>query len=65
MEAFDRAAFTAFKADEHTNDYAFWKRKTLEERLHAACLLIVQAYGFDSNNPPKVDRTVFEARKRP
>ena len=63
MEAFDRTAFEAFKAEDHINDYAYWKQKSTDERLHAACLLIAQAYGFDPYNPPKVDRTVFEVRK--
>lgn len=33
------------------------------ERLRQAYYLISVAYGFDINNPPKLDRTIFSSRK--
>lgn len=64
MSSLDRTAFKAFKASEHTEDITWWKDKSATERLEAAYYLITVAYGIDPQNPPRMDKTVFEARKR-
>ena len=59
----DKTKFSAYKKEEEPNDLEYWKTKTIRERLNAACYLISIAYGYDVNNPPKVDRTVFSMGK--
>ena len=36
---------------------------TAKERLNEAWYLTCQAYGIDSGNPPKMDKTVGSSRK--
>lgn len=48
------------EADKNTN---YWLSKTAEERLAASFYLNSIVYNFDINNPPKMDRTVFNMRK--
>ncbi len=43
---------------------AYWQNKTIRERLEAAAYLNAQAWGYDVNNPPKMDKTVFSCRKQ-
>ena len=47
------------------NQNAYWKDKSVTERLNAACFLISVAYSYDPANPPKLDRTKFSCRKHP
>ncbi len=57
---------TAFKMGSHKdsgNDRAYWLSKTPMERFEAAWYLISQAYGFDPENPPPMDKTLFSTRK--
>lgn len=57
----DRTAFKAMtlqQADKETN----YKHLTAFERLKITAYLNSVAYNYDINNPPKMDRTVFEAR---
>lgn len=61
---FDRSAFQASKAEETQSDYDYWKSISLRERLRASHYLNASAYDFDVNNPPKFDKTTFEAIKR-
>lgn len=61
---FDRSAFQASKAEETQSDYDYWKSISLRERLRASHYLNASAYDFDVNNPPKFDKTKFEAIKR-
>lgn len=46
------------EADDHTT---YWKDKTPDERLNAACFLINQLYGVTPQT--KVDRTITDCRK--
>ena len=41
----------------------FWASQTMEARLRAAFYLNSVAYNFDINFPPKMDKTIFKARK--
>ncbi len=45
------------------NQAAYWKTKTVDERLAVVMYLNSIAYNFDINNPPRLDRTVFRTRK--
>ena len=45
------------------NQTAYWKSKTVDERLAAVMYLNSIVYNFDINNPPRLDRTVFSTRK--
>ena len=53
-------AQTFAEADNNTD---YWRQKDAKERLQAAWYLISCAYGFDLDNPPRLDRTVFSMRK--
>ena len=64
MYSFDRTSFESFKAEDKKSDLHYWTQKTLVERLHAAFYLNSVAYSFDPNDPPRMDETVFEKRKR-
>ena len=60
----DRTAFRAQsfeEAERYTRE--FWRSKTVEERLCAAHFLIMTSYGFDPENPPRMDKTAFSYRK--
>jgi hypothetical protein len=60
---FDKKAFQAMKASE-ANDYqSNYSQDTLEYRLEVALYLTSIAYGFDMNNPPRMDKTIFTAGK--
>lgn len=37
---------------------------SLAERLRQSWYLTSKAYGFDLNNPPRMDKTVFSCRKQ-
>ena len=61
----DRTAFRAGSFAETEEYYrTHWHTATMAERLRAAHYLNSVAYGFDLNNPPRVDRTVFSIRHR-
>jgi hypothetical protein len=59
----DKTAFRAQTAAAADNHMAYWKTKTLNERMAAACYLINQLYGTTPQT--KLDRTVFSKRKHP
>ncbi|CAL1520506.1 hypothetical protein MMC2321_04290 [Chitinophaga sp. MM2321] len=59
---FDRTAFkikTFAESDADNVDLSL----PLRERLRQAYYLISKAYGFDVNNPPRMDKTVFSYKK--
>ena len=59
----DRSKFKAqtFEAADH--QFEFWLTKTPAERLLAAKYLIGCAWGFDIQKFPRMDKSVFSARK--
>lgn len=57
----DRIAFKASKADEQVNYGEEYKDKSPWELLEIAFYLNSLAYGFSLDNPPKMDKTAFEA----
>ena len=48
---------------EADNNRDFWLQKDVKERLRAAWYLISCAYGFELDNPPRLDKTAFSSRK--
>jgi hypothetical protein len=60
----DRTAFKMHHTKDASNNYKYWKSKSLEERLEAANYLNSVAYNFSLNDPPKLDRTYFKMRSR-
>jgi hypothetical protein len=61
----DRTAFKAQTAEEASkSDAAYYKTLTPQERLRIAEYLNSIAYNYPENDPPRMDKTVFEARAR-
>ena len=59
----DRTYFKMGSHKESGDNRKFWASQTMEARLKAAFYLNSVAYSFDINFPPKMDRTIFKARK--
>jgi len=61
----DRSYHWAGKFEENEERIKeYWHNTSVRERLEAANYLNSIVYGYDVNNPPKMDRTVFSIRKR-
>lgn len=61
----DRTAFRAQTADEASKeDAAYYKTLTWQERLRIANYLNSIACNYPENDPPRMDKTIFEARAR-
>lgn len=61
----DRTAFNATTAEEAPKEQAkYYKTLTAKKRLEIANYLNSIAFGYDENNPPKMDKTVFSVRSR-
>jgi len=63
MFRLDRSYGKGHKHENAEKDSAYWKTKTVDERLAAAMYLNSIAYNFDINNPPRMDKTIFSCRK--
>ncbi|UYZ61667.1 hypothetical protein [Hymenobacter weizhouensis] len=59
----DRTAFHAGTHEQNAQYHAQQQPATPVERLRAAAYLNSIAFGYDLNNPPRLDRTTFVARK--
>ena len=59
----DRSAFHMGTHAETERYHALNQPKTYTERLQTAAYLNSVAFQYDINNPPRLDRTVFSARK--
>jgi hypothetical protein len=59
----DRTAFYAGTHEENARYHAQHQPATMVERLRAAAYLNSVAYGYDLQNPPKLDRTAFSTRQ--
>ena len=60
----DKTAFktqTIAEADESMRNYL---NHSVKERLEIAYYLTSIAYGFDMENPPRMDKTFFQIRSR-
>jgi hypothetical protein len=59
----DRTAFHAGTHEETERYHARNQPKTMAERLQAAAYLNSVAFNYDLNNPPRLDRMAFSARR--
>ena len=64
MDKFDRTVFKAMTAEEANKEMQNHQHLSMKERLQLTMYLNSIAFNFPINNPPKLDRTVFEARAR-
>jgi len=64
MERLDKSAFKKQTFEEADRNRAYWMSKTPMERLIAAHRLSLRAYGYDPDNPPRMDKTFFKKRVR-
>jgi hypothetical protein len=60
----DRNAFRAGQAKDQVNYGMEYRGKSTSELIEIAMFLNSIAYGFDPQNPPRMDRTVFSVRKQ-
>jgi hypothetical protein len=61
----DRTAFgMRSHAQTEQQSYAYWSKQSDSDRLAAAAYLTSVAYGYPSGSPPRMDKSVHEARKR-
>jgi hypothetical protein len=60
----DRTAFKVQTAEEASNNAAYYKTPTWQERLRIANYLNSVAYNYPENEPPRMDKTVFKVRSR-
>lgn len=64
MFKFDRTAFKAMTANEADYEMQNTSNLSSEERLRISMYLNSIAFNFSVDTPPKLDKTVFEARSR-
>jgi len=60
----DRTKFKAQTAKEAADHSSYYQSLTWQERLKIANYLNSIAFNYLENNPPRLDRTKFEARSR-
>ena len=60
----DKTKFKIQSFEEADHQTAYWRNKTMDERLQAAYHLSLRAYGYDPEHPPKMDKSVFSIRSR-
>jgi hypothetical protein len=58
----DRTSFKAQTVKEANKHSAYYNNMTWKERLQVAAYLNSVAYQFDLNNPPRIDKKLFQAR---
>lgn len=60
----DRTAFKAQTAEDAAKHVSYYARLSWQERLTISAYLISVAYDYPLSNPPKLDRTKFQAKGR-
>jgi len=60
----DKAFFKKQSLEEADNIRSYWLSKSMDERLEAGYHLSLRAYGYDPENPPKMDKNYYVKRKR-
>lgn len=60
----DRTAFEARNASEQVNYGKEHQNLTWQERMRIHQYLNSIAYGYDLNNPPRMDKTLFRIKTR-
>ncbi|MEP7195695.1 MAG: hypothetical protein ABI851_04200 [Saprospiraceae bacterium] len=66
MEEFnklDRNSFYRMTAEESDLYQMEYRDVSMEERLRVSQYLTSMAYGYDMNNPPRLDRSLFSTSK--
>jgi hypothetical protein len=61
----DKTYFRAQSFQEADEQKEYWLHNDVKERLGAAWYLISCAYGFNLENPPRLDKSIFSMRKHP
>lgn len=64
MDRLDKAIFKKQSVEEADKNRAYWMSLSSGERLIAGYRLSMRAYGYDPDNPPRMDKTYFVKRKR-
>ena len=59
----DLGAFALKSFEEASRNTEYWRNQSPAERLRAAIWLSFWAFGFDPENPPRMDKTKFSMRK--
>ena len=60
----DKTVFQAMTVEEADDYQRNYRKYNWKERLKISFYLTSIAYKFDINNPPKMDKTVFQASKQ-
>ena len=60
----DRMAFAKMTFAEADDSVEYWLQRTPAERIHAAYLLSLRAFGYNPENEPRLDRSIFSMRKQ-
>ena len=60
----DKTKFRIQTYKEADNTVAYWRSRPWWERLQAGYHLSLRAYGYDPEDEPRLDKTVFKMRKR-
>jgi hypothetical protein len=60
----DKNYFKKQSAKEAGHNEIYWRGKSIEERLTAAWYLTCQAYNISFTDPPRIDKTYFNKRRR-
>lgn len=66
MQAFrlNRTAFKAQTAAGAANHAVYYKKLSWQERLRITAFLNSLAYNYPLNNPPRIDKTIFNAKSQ-
>ena len=64
MYRLDRTAFRRQTAEEADDQLAYWLTLPPQERLLAAKFLIARAWGFSPADVPRMDKSIFKAKRR-
>ena len=62
-ERLDKTVFSILTFEQADNSVEFWLQKTPDERIRAAYVLSLRAFGYDPENEPRMDRSVFSMGK--
>ena len=58
----NRSIFKAHSAKDAADHSSYYKQLSWQERLHIAAYLNSIAYNYPVNNPPRIDKTKFQAK---
>ncbi|MDQ3016800.1 MAG: hypothetical protein M3R25_08825 [Bacteroidota bacterium] len=62
-ERLDRTVFKQQSGADAGDMLAYWLAQPIEFRVKCAYHLSLRAYGYDPENEPHLDRTIFSTRK--